>query len=458
MLGAPLLRGASAPTPPNIVFILLDDLRADELRCDGHPFVDTPNIDRLAREGALFRNAFVTTPLCSPSRASYLTGQYAHTHRITDNTDRSPLSHRLITFPRLLHDRGYKTGFIGKWHMGVDDSPRPGFDRWVSFKGQGSYLSPELNVDGKPVRTSGYVTDIFTDYAEAFLKQDHRKPFFLWLAHKAVHPELVQYADGSVSDPNGGVFIPADRHKALYRDRPIVRHPNAAHPPDGKPALLRKIGGLPPLGPKTGTDDETVRNRLRMVVAVDESVARIRKVLEESGQLDNTVFVFTSDEGYFLGEHGLSAERRLAYEESVRIPLIMRYPRLVRAGSTIEPFALNIDIAPTMLELAGMPAHPQMQGRSLVKLLRGNPKSWRTSFLIEYFSDRVFPRVLNMGYQAVRTDRWKYIHYTELAGMDELYDLKADPYEMKNLVADAQAPLTRMQAELHRLLKETAAS
>lgn len=451
------LAGAPASPRPNIVFILLDDLRADELRCGGHPFVDTPNIDRIAREGCLFRNAFVTTPLCSPSRASFMTGQYAHTHGVTDNVDRTPLSHRLMTYPRVLHDSGYETGFVGKFHMGVDDSPRPGFDRWVSFKGQGTYFSPTLNVDGRQVPNKGYTTDILTDYAEAFLKQDHRKPFFLWFAHKAVHPELVQNADGSVSDPNGGVFVPAERHKSLYADRKIVRRPNAAQGAEGKPALLRKIDDLPPLSQKTGTDDETVRNRLRMAVAVDESVGRLRKALEENKQWDNTVFVFTSDEGYFLGEHGLSAERRLAYEESARIPLIMRYPRLIRAGSTIDQMALNIDIAPTMLELAGSPALPKMQGQSVLPLLRGNAKGWRTSFLIEYFSDRVFPRVVNMGYQCVRTERWKYIHYTELAGMDELYDLKTDPYEMKNVAGDArsQGALREMQAELQRLLNET---
>jgi len=450
-LAAPLAR--AAPERPNMVFILLDDLRWDEIRCGGHPYVDTPNIDRIAREGALFRNAFVTTPLCSPSRASFLTGQYAHTHGVTDNVDRSPLSHRMMTFPRMLHDSGYETGFIGKFHMGVDDSPRPGFDRWVSFKGQGSYLSPPLNVDGKPVKSNGYVTDIFTDYAEAFLKQDRRKPFFLWFAHKAVHPELVQNADGSINDPNGGKFIPAERHKKLYADRPVVRRPNVAHGPQGKPALQRKIDDLPPLSPQTGTDDETVRNRLRMTVAVDESVGRLRKALEAKGQWDNTVFVFTSDEGYFLGEHGLSAERRLAYEESARIPLIMRYPRLIRPGSFIDPMALNIDIAPTMLDFAGLQARPEMQGRSLLPLLKGNAKGWRTSFLIEYYSDKVFPRMVNMGYQCVRTERWKYIRYTDLRGMDELYDLKADPYEEHNRIADpaAAAELKRLQIELQRL-------
>jgi len=162
--------------PPNIVFILIDDLRWDELGIAGHPFIKTPNIDRIGREGAQFRNAFMTTPLCSPSRASFLTGQYAHTHGITDNVDRSAASHRLVTFPLLLHQSGYETAFIGKWHMGNDDKPRPGFDRWVSFKGQGTYLNPDINEDGKAVKPSGYTTDILNGYAVEFIKRRHAKP------------------------------------------------------------------------------------------------------------------------------------------------------------------------------------------------------------------------------------------------------------------------------------------
>ena len=438
---------------PNVVFILMDDLRWDELRCMGHPFVQTPNIDRLAAEGTKFRNAFVTTPLCSPSRASFLTGLYAHGHGITDNTDRAAQSKALRTYPRMLQDSGYETGFVGKFHMGVDDSPRPGFDSWVSFKGQGTYHDPELNVDGRMVKTRGYTTDILSGRAVDFLKRPHSKPFFLWLAHKAVHPELTQYADGSISDPNGGQFIPADRHRELYAGRAVPRRPNAMQPPAGKPALERKIEGVPPLGPATGTDDETIRNRLRMLKAVDEGVGEILWTLEKAGQLDNTAIIFTSDEGYFFGEHGLSIERRLAYEESIRIPLVVRYPRTVRAGSTVDAFALNIDIAPTVLELAGVRPEQAMHGRSLVPLLRGASTGWRKSFLIEYFSDKTMPRISHMGYTALRTQRWKYIHYTELQGMDELYDLQKDPYEMRNVIRQAAHEVSSVRAELDRLAK-----
>jgi N-acetylglucosamine-6-sulfatase len=442
------------PSRPNIVFILMDDLRWDEI---AYPFVRVPNIQRIEREGVKFTNAFVTTPLCSPSRASFLTGQYAHTHGVTDNVARDALSHQLVTFPRLLHDAGYETAFIGKWHMGLDDNARPGIDYWVSVKGQGVYLDPEINDNGTRKKVSGYVTDIFSDYSAEFLKRKHTKPFLLYVSHKAVHPDLVQNADGSLSDPSAGKFIPAERHKNLYANAPIPHRPNYGRAPEGKPALLRKIGDLPPLGPGTGTDDETIRNRLRMLAAVDEATGRILKILEETGQLDGTLIVFTSDEGYFYGEHGLSVERRLAYDESARIPLLMRFPGLIKPGSSIGQFALNIDLAPTLLEIGGAPRPKTLQGRSLVPLLKGENVPWRTQFLIEYFSDKVFPRVVQMGYQAVRTEGWKYIHYLDLEGMDELYDLKADPYEMTNLIREPKArkALLQLQAERELLLVET---
>jgi N-acetylglucosamine-6-sulfatase len=438
---------------PNIVVVLMDDLRWDELHCTGHPFALTPNIDRLAAEGVTFRNAFVTSPLCSPSRACFLTGLYAHAHGITDNADHSPASHRLQTFPRALQANGYETAFIGKWHMGVDDTPRPGFDHWVGFPGQGTYFDPVLNVDGRHVKEKGYTTDILTRYAVELLGRARSNPLCLWLPHKAVHPELTQYADGSISDPNAGEFVPAERHKALFADVPAPRRPSAGKAPAGKPALERTIGNLPPLGPATGTDDETIRNRARMLKAVDEGVGQIRAALDRTGQLDNTVFVFTSDEGYFFGEHGLSIERRLAYEESIRIPMLIRYPKLIRAGSRIDAMALGIDLAPTLLELADTKPAAPMNGRSLVPLLERRKTPWRTSFLIEYFSDRTMERMLNMGYQAVRTERWKYIHYRELEGMDELYDLRRDPFEMQNLIADAalRGTLESLRADLQRL-------
>lgn len=451
--------GAVSDSRPNIVFILVDDLRWDELGCAGHPFVKTPNIDRIAGEGARFRNAFLTTPLCSPSRASFLTGQYAHTHGITDNVNRSAASHKLVTFPLLLHQSGYETAFIGKWHMGNDDTPRPGFDRWVSFKGQGTYLDPDINEDGKDAKPGGYITDILSGYAVEFIKRPRDKPFLVYLAHKAIHPEAIQRDDGSVDLTDAERFIPAERHRNLYAGKKIPRRPNAMRTPAGKPALERRIGNLPPLGANTATPDEGVLGRLRTLMAVEESAGDILRALQETGQLDKTAIVFAGDNGYFYGEHGLSVERRLAYEESIRMPLLVRYPPMIKAGTVRDEFALNIDLAPTLLALAGAPVPDNMQGRSLVPLLKGDKPKWRESFLIEYYSDRVFPRLLQMGYKALRTGRWKYIRYLELEGMDELYDLKTDPYEMKNLIdqPDASEALDKMKKEMERLLEETKA-
>lgn len=449
--------GGVGSSRPNIVFILIDDLRWDELGIAGHPFIKTPNIDRIGKEGARFRNAFMTTPLCSPSRASFLTGQYAHRHGIVDNVDRSAASHQLITFPLMLHQAGYETAFIGKWHMGNDETPRPGFDRWVSFKGQGTYLNPDINEDGKAVKPSGYITDILNGYALEFIKRRHDKPFLMYLAHKAIHPEVTQNDDGSVNVADAELFIPAERHKNLYAGKKIPHRPNYGRAPTDKPALQRQISNLPPLGAGTATRDETILGRQRSLMAIEEGVGEILTALKETGQLDKTIIVFTSDNGYFYGEHGLSVERRLAYEESIRLPLLVRYPKAVRAGRVRDEIALNIDLAPTLLELAGVSVPATMQGRSLVPLLKGARPAWRHSFLIEYYTDTVFPRVLQMGYKTVRNQRWKYIHYLELTGMDELYDLKTDPYEMKNLInhRGASKALAQMKTEMERLLKET---
>jgi len=448
-----------APTAPNIVVVLVDDLRWDDIAVAGHPFVETPHIDRLAREGAQFLNAFATTPLCSPSRASILTGLYAHTNGIIDNTARDSASHRLQTFAIPLVDAGYATAFIGKWHMGNDDTRRPGWTRWVAMKGQGEAVDPNLNVDGERLATSGYVTDVLTQYAVDFVSEQRREPFLLFFAHKALHPNIMQTADGSTraleSQPEG--FVPAPRHQGRYAQAVVPRRANALSAPVRKPALLRQIAGLPPLSPATGTSDADIRARLEMLLGVDESLGRLLATLEESGKLDNTVVVLTSDHGYFYGEHGLDQERRLAYEETARIPLIIRFPRVARAGATHPQMVQTIDLASTLLALAGVRDTVPRQGASLVPILDGSVQSWRTSVLLEYYNDIVFPRMLTMGYQAVRTERYKYINYTSLPGMDELYDLQTDPFEMDNLIGTARGRelLPQLQAELARLQRET---
>ena len=449
----------AAARPPNVVVILVDDLRWDDLGIEGHPFAQTPNIDQLAREGVRFRNAFATTPLCSPSRAAILTGQYGHTNGITDNTARDSLSHRLPTFAQPMARAGYQTAFFGKWHMGNDDTPRPGFTRWVAMKGQGEAVDPKFNIDGTRVEEKGYVTDLLTDHVVTFMQQSRGKPFMVFLAHKALHPNIVQRDDGSTGAVAGQAagFIPAERHRGRYANAVVPRRPNAGPPNVRKPALQRSLAGVAPLGPGTATPDKDVRDRLEMLLGVDESLDRIEQTLRAMGELERTVIILTSDHGYFYGEHGLNEERRLAYEETARIPLIVRFPPLATAGITPTQMVQTIDLAPTILDIAGVRDTVKRQGVSLVPLLRGESPPWRRSVLIEYYSDRVFPRIRNMGYQAVRTERYKFIHYLELPGMDELYDLQADPYEMDNFIGSekGRAVLPGLQAELAKLQHES---
>jgi arylsulfatase A-like enzyme len=448
--------GASAQDRPNIVLIVVDDLRFDDFGAAGHPFSKTPNIDRLAREGAMFQNMFAVTPLCSPSRANILTGLYTRNHGILDNTERSAQSHKLETFARRLHDSGYNTGFVGKWHMGNDPTPRPGFDYWAAMKGQGEAIDPELFENGRLARTTGYVTDILTDRALGFLAQKRASPFMLMLSHKALHPNILQNADGSTVSIGEGGFIPAERHKKLYAGLAPPRRNNYGVPPHNKPALERHIKGLAPLGKDTVTPDETIRDRLRMLAAVDEGLGRVMEALEKQGVLDKTVIMLMGDNGYFYGEHGLSEERRLAYEESIRLPLLIRYPPKVRKGSRPAAQVLTIDIAPTILDLASATPLKNIDGRSAVPLFSttATPSDWRRSFLIEYTTDIVFPRIFKMGYDAVRDERYKFIRYRELQGMNELYDLQQDPSELRNLIdsGSANAERQRMEAALDALL------
>jgi arylsulfatase A-like enzyme len=452
------LHAADVPVRPNLVVVLVDDLRWDDIGCAGHPFVRTPHIDRIAHEGVRFRNAFCTTPLCSPVRACLLTGLHTHHHGILDNINRSEQSHRLATFPQELQRSGYETAYVGKWHMGNDDTARPGFDHWVGIKGQGTSFDPMLNVDGQRIKFTGHTTDVLNSQAVDFIRSSRSKPFCLYVAHKALHPELTQRDDGSITDPKAARFLPARRHRELYVDAAIPRRLNVTDTLQGKPALMRDIPGLPPLSRATGTDDETVRDRLRMLAGVDDGVGLLLDTLKANDELDNTVFILTSDHGYWYGEHGLSVERRLAYEEAIRIPLLIRFPSLIQPGSIVDEFALSIDLAPTLLELADTRSSHRMDGRSLVPLLKGeHPTDWRTAFLIQYNTDTVFPRVKKMGYRAIRTRHWKFIRYLELDGMNELYDLQADPYEMTNVVSRevAQEDAERLNRELDALLDGT---
>jgi N-acetylglucosamine-6-sulfatase len=448
---------------PNIIVIVVDDLRWDELGVAGHPFLQTPNIDGLASEGAFFSNAFHSVPLCSPNRATILTGQYPSRHGIIDNVARNRMSHRLVTFPQTLQEEGYRTAYLGKWHMGNDPTPRPGFDEWVAIPGQGRTMNPELFEDGRIHEVPGYITDVLTDRAIEFIQLDREGPFFIYIGHKAIHPDAVQLDDGSVdlTVPRG--YVPAPRHRGLYEEEDFPRRPNAItslSELDDKPALQHALSvknsreiveefGEDELDP--GSSDETIRRRAEMLLAVDESVGRIVEALEAEGILDDTFVLFTSDNGFFYGEHGLSLERRMPYEESIRTPLIIRYPRIAQPGAQIEALVASVDIAPSVLEVAGAPIGTHIQGQSFIPSLMGSTRGARASVFVEFFTyENPFPWLLDMDYRAIRTDRYKYIHWMQYPEWGELYDLQEDPFEIRNLVDDPamESVLEELREEL----------
>jgi arylsulfatase A-like enzyme len=451
---------------PNLLVILIDDLRFDEFGAGGHPYMKTPHVDRIACEGVQCANAFHTTPLCSPNRASILTGQYASRHGIIDNVARDALSHRLPNYHRELQALGYETGHIGKWHMGNDGSPRPGYDVWVSFDGHGSLFDPRLNEDGQYRQVPGYITDLLNERAVAFIEARRQRPWSLFLAHKAVHPDAHQAADGTLDlTRQDRGYKPAPRHADLYRGCEFPRRPNMLAPAEvvkEKPAWAeafrlrsseRAQAVLQAI--HAGTQEE-IRLRAAMMASVDEGVGMIFDALERTGQLERTFILFLGDNGYFFGEHALGPERRFAYEEGIRSPFVLRYPPLARAGTTVSELVLALDIAPTLVELAGGKPGAPMQGRSLVPLLAGRAQGWRSSFLIEYFTENAMPWLVGMTYKAVRTKRHKLIHWVNLDGVDELYDLAVDPYELRNAIGDPHyaAIAQELRAELTRLVTE----
>lgn len=452
---------------PNFLVILIDDLRFDEFGAGGHPYMRTPHIDRLAHEGALFERAFHTTPLCSPNRASILTGQYACRHGIIDNVARDAASHRLPNYHVELQRRGYETAHIGKWHMGNEATPRPGYNTWVSFKGHGTLMDPELNENGESRRYAGYITDLLNERALAFVERRHDRPWALFLAHKAVHPDAHQAADGTLDLTSFGGYQPAPRHRGLYDGCTFPKRANMRSVEEvvkDKPAwadafeLKKDTRSQALLTAIHAGQQEEIRLRAAMMASVDEGVGALLESLTRSGQLDDTLIIFLGDNGYFFGEHGLGPERRFAYEEGIRSPFAVRYPRLVQPGARVDRLVLALDIAPTLIDLAGGTPGSQIQGRSLVKLLSGERTDWRSSFMVEYFSDNAMPWLVGMSYKAIRTDCHKYIRWINrgLDGeLDELYDLENDPYELVNVVRHESYRHVRVR--LHAKLRELVA-
>lgn len=432
-VGVPAAQAQERKPPRNVVIILSDDHRYDFMGF--HPnapeWLETPNLDRMAREGAHIRNAFVTTALCSPSRASILTGQYAHRHGVVDNT--SPIPPGTVFFPQYLQKAGYRTAYIGKWHMGEDagsDMPRPGFDHWISFRGQGVYYDPELNVNGERRRVKGYTTDILTDSAIAWLQRQRRdrsgRPFFLFLSHKAVHAE----------------FEPAPRHRGRYASAPIPYPPTMANTEANyreKPRWVREQRyswhGVEYMYHGQFDFDTFYRRYAETLLALDESVGRVLDYLDESGLSESTLVLYLGDNGFLLGEHGL-IDKRNAYEESMRIPMLAYAPGYIPAGSKVDVLVRNIDIAPTILELAGVAPGHEMDGRSVLAALRGDPLPATAEgdgeFLYEYYWEYAFPHTPTTF--ALRGDRYKYIYYHGIWDLEELYDLQTDPQERYNLI------------------------
>ncbi len=432
----------AAPARPNVLVILTDDQRWDAMSCAGNRLISTPNIDRLAREGVRFANVFVTTSLCSPSRASLLSGRYARQHGVQNNFTEYP--NDLPSYPRRLKDAGYETAYIGKWHMGEDnDERRPGFDHWFSHRGQGNYFDNEFNDDGTRRKYAGYYTTVVTDHAVEWLKRKHDKPFLLILGHKA---------------PHGGPIQPEPRFEHALDSVPVPRPKNADdYAAPGKPTWLKEsyptwhgLGG-PLYGQKDY--DRFVHAYLATLLSVDESVGRIYEALRSSGQLDNTVIVFTSDNGFVLGEHG-RVDKRTMYEESLRVPLLVRYPPLARSGTVVSNLVLSLDLAPSLVDLAGAKPLRDIAGRSWRPLLEGKRIRWREAFLYEYNFEKQFPYTPNV--RGIRTTEWKFIRYPHGDGgrdhfTAELYRLTDDPLEQSNLVDDPR--YVRQRRRLERALE-----
>jgi len=446
----------SDQSQPNIVFIMTDDQAWNVLGMDGrYPFMKTPNIDRLADEGMVFENAFVVSSVCSPSRASFLTGSYPHTHGVYVNAFSDP-DPNVPFFPKVLQETGYETAFIGKWHMDKGSHPREGFDYWLGFDGQGLYIDPPLNENGREFVEKGYMTDILTGYAIRWMQKPREKPFCLFLWHKAVH----------------GPFTPAPRDSAAFPGAQIPEYENWYDNMETKPAWQRRawLYGVhyknyiesegkpipPQIDPHPWNPRDPRRmDYLRAMLAVDNSTGAVRDCLEELKIMDNTIIVYGSDNGFFIGAHQ-RGDKRFMYEESIRIPLIVRYPEMVKPGGKSSEMVMNIDMAPTLIELAGGKVPEEMQGKSMVPLLKNEPVEWRQSFLYEYFQDPYAPGIETLV--GVRNQRYKYIESPDLPDdINELYDLQSDPGEMNSLInsPEHQSILAEMIKEMEKLKAET---
>lgn len=444
LMGEVLYAGKS----PNIIFILTDDQRFDEIAAVGNfPWMQTPNLDRMLTEGIHFRNAFVTTSLCGPSRASFLTGTYANHHGVVAN-EYIDYNKQLPTFATLLQAKGYHTGFFGKWHQAMHNRPRPGFDRWMAFWGQGKYYNDTLLTETGETFTipkGKYLTDQLNELALEFIREASQKskPFLLYLSHKALH------------EP----FTPPERHKSLYANQVIPSQDDPRDDLSTKPKYIQsqaienrnRNGGLAAIHYK-------IPDKMRSATAVDEGVGKIFQLLEKEQILENTVVIYAGDNGYFVSEHGGLHDKRKAYEESIRIPLIMWNP-FVKQPQKIDALVLNIDLAPYLCDLAKIKTPKHMQGESWKTILKGE-STGREGFLYEYYKENEYRPSGGFGgtptLLAYRSKDWKYVTYPDSDIKEELYNLAGDPNELYNLIDNPKFSAQKqiLQEDLKKILKD----
>ena len=447
----------SAPFRPNVVVIMTDDHATQMMSAYGSDRASTPHLDRIAEEGMIFRNSFCTNPLCAPSRATLITGKYSHRNGQRSNRDTFDGSQQ--TLPKLLQAAGYATAIVGKWHL---KSEPTGFDYWNVLPGQGRYRDPILVEMGQERRHAGYVSTIVTDLAMDWIRdRDPKSPFLLFLHHKAPH----------------GQWIPDAQHEALFEGEDVARPESFDDSRAGRAGPVQNATNrlVPDLldrwrtwGAAMGKEDpgdlageelaewmyqQYVKDYKRVMVSVDENVGRFLDFLEEEGIAEDTVLIYTSDNGKFVGDHFMY-DKRLMHDESIRVPLAIRYPRAIAGGSEADAFALNVDFAPTILDFAGVAVPEDMQGRSLRPILEGRqPDDWRDSFYFQYFEPPGGHNVV--PHYGVRTERFKLARHDVGDGVWEFIDLESDPLEYRNEYENPRyaAQIGDLRGEL-RLLRE----
>jgi arylsulfatase A-like enzyme len=463
----------SAERRPNILLIFSDDHAAHAVGCYGSKINQTPNLDRIARQGMRFANCLCTNALCGPSRAVVLTGKYSHLNGFRKNGDRFDGSQQ--TMAKLLQEAGYQTAVIGKWHLESDPT---GFDYWNILIGQGPYYNPPMIENGKRKRYEGYTTDVITDLTLDFIqhKRHPEKPFLVMYQHKAPHREWQPdpkhfdlYQDARIPEPDNLFDDYSGRGKAARtQEMTIARHLNDIDLKFTPPRGLTDAQLAPWLAAykeendafqKAGLEGEALvrwryqrymKDYLRCIAAIDDNVGRVLDYLDEAGLADNTVVIYSSDQGFFLGEHGWF-DKRFMYEESLRMPLMIRWPGKTKPGAVNHAMVSNLDFAETLLDIAGIDVPPDMQGRSLVPLLVGQtPGDWRESHYYHYYE---YPAVHSVHrHYGVRTERHKLIHFYQIDEW-ELYDLEKDPREMHSVYDDPRyaAVVRDLKTELDRL-------